>query len=169
MHVRDPNGDPNDPGLANDPGLVVVYHRLSRHDQRFGQAPTPFDNRGLAFFGDVVNGQAPTTVHVPDTAFNSVGVGQVPTPARLTQLFAGDPQGQVFGPFAAADGDVEPITTRQAIVVPNRYAVPLLTAGMTPRAAYLAISGMVNQEKKIKSIYLPTGRIKSNQPGPGAY
>jgi hypothetical protein len=83
MHVQDPNGDPN------DPGLVVTYHRLSRHDQRFGQALTPFDNKGLAFFGDVVNGQAPTTVHVPDTAFNSVGVGQIPTPARLTQLFAG--------------------------------------------------------------------------------
>jgi hypothetical protein len=114
MHVRDPNGDPN------NPGLVVAYHRLSRHDQHFGQAPTPFNNKGLAFFGDVVNGQAPTTVHVPDTAFNSVGVGQIPTPARITQLFARDPQGQVFGPFAAAHGDVKPITTQQAIVVPNR-------------------------------------------------
>jgi hypothetical protein len=131
---------------ADDPGTIVAYHRLSRRDTGFGQQPTSYDNQGLAFFGDVVNQQVPLTVHLPDTIFNQMAPVQVPTGPRWTQLFAAQAGDALFGPFAAGEADVEPVTTRAAVVVPNRYVVPFLSNGMAPRAAYLALSGMIHQD-----------------------
>jgi hypothetical protein len=50
----------------------------------------------------------------------------------------------LFGPFNAGDANIEPVTTRVAVVVPNRYVVPFLSIGMQPQAAYLALSGMIH-------------------------
>ena len=140
VHVRDPNADPD------DPGKIVAYHRLTRKDPRFGQPPSPHETIGLGFFGDIVNSQAPPTVVIPDGLFSTLAVTQVPTGARLQQLMAAQPDVSVFGPYLAGDNDVEPITTRAAMVVPNRYVTPLLTRGMTPKDAYLALNGMIQQD-----------------------
>jgi hypothetical protein len=130
VHVRDPTAGPD------DPGTIVALHRLTRHEARLGQAQYPFDNLGLAFYGDVINGQAPSTVVLPDAWFNQVGPVQTPNHGLLTQQFAAHPDETAVGPFNAGTADVDPITTRPAILVPNKYAAPFLTAGMTPRAAY---------------------------------
>ena len=140
VHLRDPQAGPN------DPGTIVALHRLTRHESRLGgQAQYSFDNLGLAYYGDVINGQAPSTVVVPDTWFNQVGPVQVPRPGLLAQEFAADPNAQSFGPYNAGVPDVDPITTRPVILVPNKYAAPFLTAGMTPRAAYQTLVGMIQQ------------------------
>lgn len=119
---------------------------MTRQDTRFGQAPTAYDNMGFAFFGDLVNGQAPTTVVIPDGHFNQLPVVQAPTAARLAQLFTEQPNSEVFGPFTAADADVTAVNTRTLIMVPNRYVLPFLSQGMTPKAAYQALQGMVQQD-----------------------
>jgi hypothetical protein len=49
-----------------------------------------------------------------------------------------------WDPYQAGDPDVQPIATRQLLSVPNRYVVPFLNAGMTPRDAYHdALHGMM--------------------------
>lgn len=140
VHVRETNAAPE------VPGHIVGYHRLTRRDTRLGQLPLPFDNQGLAYFGDVINGQAPSTVVVPDALYNQLPVVQVPTEARLQQLFAAEPNRETFGPFAAGDPDVTAVITRGLVVVPNRYVVPFLTTGMTPKAAYNVLLGMITQD-----------------------
>jgi hypothetical protein len=140
VHVRPANAAPA------DPGMIVVYHRLTRHDARFGQVPTVFDNMGVAFFGDVHNGQAPISVTIPDAHFNQSTVVQTPTDGLLAQLIAADPDAEVFGPYAAGDADTLPTIIRPVIVVPNRYALPFLTQGMVPKAAYQALGGMIAQD-----------------------
>lgn len=128
---------------ADDPGTIVCLHRLSRRNTPFGQQATPYDDKGLAFFGDVIGQQAPLTVEVPSAHFNQCAAVQAPTTARIDQLVAEDPGAEIFGPFTAADADVEAITTRQVVVVPNKYAVPFVAQGMTPKAALLAVRGML--------------------------
>ena len=139
-HIRDPNAN------ADDPGLIVAYHRLTRHDTRYGQVPKPYDNQGLAFFGDILDGQAPTTVTIPDVLFHQTTVVQTPSIALLHQAFHADPLVQNVGPYLAGTPDVDPVTSRKIMVVPNRYAAPFLTTGMPPRQAFLALEGMIQQE-----------------------
>jgi hypothetical protein len=101
---------------------------------------------GLAFYGDTQHGQVPTTVTVPDAWFNQIGPVQVPTIGLLGQELAAQPQAELFGPYTAGQPDVEPISTRAIILVPNRYVVPFLSTGMTPKEAYHVLSGMIHQD-----------------------
>mmetsp|Transcript_6869 Transcript_6869/g.13921 ORF Transcript_6869/g.13921 Transcript_6869/m.13921 type:complete len:711 (+) Transcript_6869:32-2164(+) len=138
-HVRDANAVPA------DPGYIVGYHRLTRHVAGFGQGGRPFDGQGHAFMGDVINGQVPITVGVPDTLFNMLPAVQVPTSGLMDQLLLADPVTHVVGPFAAGDPDITAVTTRGVMVVPNPYILPFMTTGMRPRDAYQAVLGMVQQ------------------------
>ena len=140
LHVRSLNAP------QGDPGAIIAYNRLTRHDAHFGQQATAYDNIGIAFFGDTIGGQAPLTVQLPDALFNQLPVVQIPTQARLAQLLVTEPDTQLFGPYMGNDPDVEVHTTCQAMVVSNKYVVPFLNAGMTPREAYTLIHGMVQQE-----------------------
>lgn len=83
---------------------------------------------------------------IPDALYNQLQVVQVPTDARLQQLIAAEPNRETFGPFAAGDPDVYPVTTRGLMVVPNKYVVPFLTAGLDPKAAYVGLMGMIQQD-----------------------
>ena len=139
VHVLDPTAGPD------DPGRIIALHRLTRHDVRFGQLPLPYDGLGLAYFGDVYNGQVPTTVTIPDTWYNQIGPVQVPDHGLLAQEMAANPNGQLFGPYQAGQADVQPVTTRALVLVPNCYAAPFLTTGMTPKDAYVALRGMIQQ------------------------
>jgi hypothetical protein len=141
-HVRDPAANPD------DPGRIVAYHRLTRRNTGMGRQAMPFDGQGLAFFGDIMSGQVPMTVVVPDNVFNQVGPVQVPEVGLITQGFAADPAAESLGPFAAGTADVSPVTTRQAMIVPNKYASLFLADGMKPKAAYLALSGLIHQDNQ---------------------
>jgi hypothetical protein len=140
VHVKDALAGPG------DPGTIVAVHRLTRHEPRFALLPLPYDNIGFAFFGDVVNGQAPTTVMVPDIWFNQTTQVQAPTHGLLAQELAADPAQEVFGPYAAGQADVTPVVSRRMVLVPNRYALPFLTVGLKPREAYAVLLGMVQQD-----------------------
>lgn len=139
VHIRDQNAPPA------DPGYIVAYHRLTRHVARFRQLGRPFDGHGHAFMGDVVDGQVPITVQVPDALYNQLPVVQVPTGPRLEQLLLADPDAALVGPFNAGDPDVTPVTTRALVVVPNEYVRPFLGVGMRPRDAYTTLHGIISQ------------------------
>ena len=139
VHIREVGAAPD------DPGTIVALHRLTRPESLIGQAPLPFANLGLAYFGDVINGQAPATVHVPDAWFNQTVPVQVPSHGLLGQQFAAHPADETFGPFQASDPNIDVITTQQIVLVPNKYALPCITTGLSLRNAYLAIKGLVQQ------------------------
>jgi hypothetical protein len=88
LHIREPQAHPHDPG-----------HHLTRHDTGLGLLPTPFNGIGLAYYGDVLNGQVPTTVVMNDTLFNQTNIVQVPTHGLIAQQHAGDPGLQLLGPL----------------------------------------------------------------------
>jgi hypothetical protein len=140
VHVRDALAGPN------DPGIIMALHRLSRHDPRLGQVPQPYDNLGLAFFGDLVNGQLPATVVVPDAWFNQTAQVQAPTVGHLAQLLAAQPGTEAFGPYLAGQADVTPVVTRKIILVPNKYVAPFLSVGMKPREAYELLVDLIQQD-----------------------
>lgn len=52
----------------------------------------------------------------------------------------------MVGPFAVGDPDINPVVTQQAMLIPNRYAVPLLAAGMTPKQAHDVLTAMIAQD-----------------------
>jgi hypothetical protein len=58
MLTRDTTATPE------DPGKIILCHRLSRYEAMIGQ-PTPFDNQLNAFIGDSSNGQLPITIIMP--------------------------------------------------------------------------------------------------------
>ncbi len=140
VHVRDALAGPD------DPGTILALHRLTRHDPRLGQVPQPYDNLGLAFFGDLVNGQLPTTVVIPDSWFNQTTQVQAPTVGHLAQLLAAQPGAEAFGPYQAGQADITPVVTRKIILVPNKYAAPFLSVGMKPREAYELLVDVIQQD-----------------------
>jgi len=140
VHVREQTAPPD------DPGTIVAYHRWTRKDARLGHQPTSYDGLGIAFLGDLVDGQAPYSVVIPDTMFNQTNVVQTPTAGRLAQLITADPAAELFGPFNAGDADTVPLTTRQLIIVPNKYVTPFLNNGMTPKQAYQLLHAMITQD-----------------------
>jgi hypothetical protein len=127
---------------ANDPGLVQVVHRLVRFEPGLGAA-TPFDNVAYGFIGDIVDGQAPYTVVIPDDIFNRTGVVQAPTSALLDQLLAADADAPLVGPFAAGAADTEALETRYGMFIPLMYANLLLNEAVPPRVAYQRIHGAI--------------------------
>lgn len=147
IHVRD-HASSSTAGVDNDdPGLIVAVHRLTRPERLFGQpASRPFDNIGVAYFGDVIQGQSPTTVIIPDSWFHPTSQVQVPNHRLLHQeMVAATPDVESFGPYTAGTPDVETVVTRQLVIVPNKYVTPFLTTGLTPKAAYQVLYGMITQ------------------------
>jgi hypothetical protein len=54
-------------------GRVCLFHRLQRYVPQL-VASTKFDNVGCAFFGDLMNNQAPPSIEWPANTFHQVGV-----------------------------------------------------------------------------------------------
>ena len=117
--------------------------KIDRFDARMGQPTTPFDGRMMAFVGDSVEGQVPSTVIIPEDSFNAVGVQYVPTVAAMDELLAQDPNLTFVGPFTAADEGVEAVNVRRALWIPNRYVIMALDEGLTPRQAWEQIRGAI--------------------------
>ena len=127
-------------------GVVQAYHRLTRFGKRLGLPNTPFDDQAHAFLGDLVNGQAPTSVTLQPAYFHPTDQTRVPTPAALDQLIAAHPDTEIFGPFAATDADTELVRTRRMMLIPSKYLPIVLDHGITAKQAWLRIRGsMVTQ------------------------
>lgn len=126
----------------DDPGTIQGFHRCVRYEAGL-MNPTPFDDVGYAFMGDIHQGQAPHTVVWADDYFNRTNDVQVPTAAYMDQLLAADPALTQVGPFAAGTADTEPVNTRFCMFIPNRYMTLLLDDSMSPRQAWMVIRGAI--------------------------
>lgn len=81
------------------PGEVLAYHQVTRFVPRMGLAPTPWDNLGFAFMGDLIQGQAPPTVMWDTLNFHTVAQTHVLTVLALDQPIAAQPNLNMVGPF----------------------------------------------------------------------
>jgi hypothetical protein len=117
---------------ANDLGEIVAYHRVSRFAPRMGLAPTPWDNTGFAFLGDMIQGQAPPTVSWDNSYFHTIQQTRVPTVDALDQTLAAQPDTELVGPFDPGDAGTELVRTRRAMFIPTKYVPIVLDLGLFP-------------------------------------
>jgi hypothetical protein len=127
---------------VDDPGKILTIHRATRYKRAWGKPPSDLDDVMSGFQGDSMGTQLPLYVEMPNSLFNKASAVQVPTAARLAQLLQDEPDATMFGPFAATDADVEALSVRNVIWVPNKYA-KIAMVGLTPRDAWITISASV--------------------------
>ena len=129
-------------------GVVTLCHRLQRFEAQLG-VPTPFDGNGYAFYGDIVDGQAPPVVQWPANAFHQASApARVPSRAVIDNAFATDPNVQMFDPLGAADPDAEVVRVRRVILVPFRCVRILLAGPLTPREAWIQLAGALHNDNR---------------------
>ena len=113
-------------------GRVTLYHRLQRYEPRLGR-PTPFDGSGYAFYGDVVQGQAPPSIEWPANAFHQVNAAvRIPTRPVLEDWLVANPDTPLVDPPDALGLDTEIVRVRNCMLVPFRYVHLLLQRPLTP-------------------------------------
>jgi hypothetical protein len=127
---------------VDDPGKIITIHRTTRYRRVLGQPPSALDDVMYGFQGDSTAMQLPLNVEMSNNLFNKASAVQAPTAARLAQLLQDEPAATMFGPFAATDADVEALSVRNLIWVPNKYA-KIAMMGLTPRDAWITISASV--------------------------
>jgi hypothetical protein len=134
---------------ATPEGRVCMFHRLQRFAPQLGVV-TGLDNRGYAFVGDVVEGQAPATVEWPANAFHQAGdvTIRVPTREVIDQMLGADPGIRLLGPFGNDDAGTEVIRVRYAMLLPFRYVRILLRRPLTPREAWVQLAGAIFADGK---------------------
>ena len=133
------------PNGPDDPGTIQGFHRLVRYEAGLAH-PTPFDNIGYAFMGDLIDGQAPISIVWHDEYFNRVANVQVPTAAEMDTLIAGDLNAPQFGPFNNGDPNTETVTTRYCMFIPDRIMGLFLGRSWTPREAWVQIRPALIQD-----------------------
>jgi hypothetical protein len=137
-------------GALPDPamlGRMTLLHRPTRFP--VSVPATQWDETVMAFEGDVLGGQTCTAVEWPVTGFRQAANGaalQVPTLENLDGLFAADPHLETVGPFAANENGTELVRTRNLMCVPPRYVPLVLGRLLTPRDAYLRLSGAIRAD-----------------------
>jgi hypothetical protein len=134
--ARQPNA------AATDPGTILCYHRFTRYEAGLGEQ-TPYDGNCLSFFGDMIDGQVPPLVLLPDDLFNTAGSTQVPTSAQLDLLLAQDTSLELVGPFQATDPDTEAISVRRIAFLPHKYVPLVLGQAFTPRVLWATLRGAI--------------------------
>eukprot|EP00980_Cylindrotheca_fusiformis_P000136 scaffold24_cov128-Cylindrotheca_fusiformis.AAC.9 len=140
LHIREANAK------VNDPGKIVVYHRLTRVEDNIFMVPPAFPHEfGHGFLGDVLrHGQAPYSVELPDAVFERIGQStQVPDHELMEQLLNADPNLELIEPQAAGTPGCSSIGSRQAMIVPNYITRLFLHQEMTPRVAYQTVHGVL--------------------------
>jgi hypothetical protein len=124
---------------------ISLFHHLQRFAPQLG-APTGFDNKGYAFFGDITNGQAPATVEWPANAFHQAGGFMIHVPTRevIDQTFGADLAVNLLGPFGNDDAGTEVLVrVRYAMLLPFCYMRLLLRRPLTPREAWIQLAGAI--------------------------
>jgi hypothetical protein len=131
-------------------GRVCMFHRLQRFAPQLGVV-TGLDNKGHAFFGDVIEGQMPATVKWPANAFHQAGgvTIRVPTREVIDQMLGADPEVRLLGPFGNDDAGTEIIRVRRyAMLLPFRYVRLLLRGPLTPKEAWVQLAGAIFADGK---------------------
>lgn len=113
-------------------GQVTLFHRLQRYEPQLGQ-PTLFNGSGYAFYGDVVQGQAPPSVEWPANAFHQVNAAVcVPQHQVIEDWLVTNPDTPLMDPPDAVGVGMELVRVRNCMLVPYHYVRLLLQRPLMP-------------------------------------
>jgi len=146
------SGDPSRPGtylccstVHNTPRIYLV-HMLSRYPPAIDGRETPWDNHIFGYLGDLVQDQ-PIHVLLPDTIFEIMAPVNVYDEETLAQELPHLANGTFFSRGRVQQDNVIPITTRQLMYLPTKYA-PLLISnqGYTPQEVWGRLLPQMQQD-----------------------
>lgn len=129
-------------------GRSMVLHSVARFPRVIGR-PTPWDARTYAYIQDVVDGEI-VSVALPSVQFertNGILYTNVPgTDARMTELWAHEPDVELLGPFAEDDANVRQSRTRRLMYVPPRFLPIVINRRLSPRELWVDLVGAIEAE-----------------------
>ena len=134
-----------------DNPVGTILHHLARYPRRMG-VTTPFDNQWFIAAGSPVGGHQ-TTYLFPDDFMDDQDDVQVFTADRIQREIGNNPEASVLTVDAndANVEDLELVTTRHAMWLPNQYAALCLEEGLSPVEIWNRIYGVILQDGNTRS------------------
>ena len=131
----------------NDAGASVcsILHHLARAPSRMGN-PTLYDGNWY-LTGDQIIGGNQITYELPGSLFTEKDPAQCYTPDRIQREIGNNPELTKVN-VIVEDGnltDLEQITTRRGMWIPNPYAALCLDEGLTPVEVWSRVYGLILQ------------------------
>jgi hypothetical protein len=133
---------------------MQVLHRIVKFPALPGQ-PRDYELQAFGLLGDVVEGQMPEIVCVPDeimavAASTSRGAVQVPTATALREHFRADAEAE-WGPRITARMDTWRVQTRIACFLPGPLVPFLIDGNRSPRSAFVMVFDELQQRGALDS------------------
>lgn len=124
----------------------TILHHLARYPRRMG-ITTPFDNHWYISAGLPVGGHQ-TTYEFPPDLFESQDDVSVYTPERIQREIGYSPDATTITIEANDENlaDIELITTRRGMWIPNQYAALCLEEGLNPVETWTRLYGRILQD-----------------------
>ena len=124
----------------------TIFHHLSRYPRRMG-VTTPYDNNWYIAAGSPVGGQV-ITYDFPDEFFDVPSDVQVYTPDRIQREIGNNPDSRTVAVISNDDnvGDIEIVTIRNAMWMPNQYAALCIDEGLSPVEIWNRVYGVLLQD-----------------------
>ena len=124
----------------------TILHHLARYPRRMG-VTTPFDNLWYISAGQPVGGHQ-TTYELPSDLFETQDDSSVYTPDRIQREIGNKPDSSTITALANDQNvaDIELVTTRRGMWIPNQYAALCLEEGLNPVETWSRIYGMILQD-----------------------
>lgn len=136
--------------LLDDTCKLRIISLIFQKQQGYGRPlDAAVDDKYYGWDSEFIMGNG-TLVEVLPTTFNQTTTDVlVPTLAGITTAMAGDTDPNLLlGPFTAGDPETEQLRTRNAVLVPARYAGLILAHGdgMSPRAFFDEVYPLIQVE-----------------------
>ena len=137
-----------DDAAANNPGTMLVTHRVAKYPLTLTGPAQPWDDRVFAISGDVTYQQV-AIVPWSDNHFSRVqGETRVLTTQALNQHWAGNPLDPLVGPHADDEPNTELVYTRHCMYVPHKYTPLVIGVSLTPREAWERLHAAISADGK---------------------
>ena len=127
-------------------GLLHIYLQADKFHPRMGLPATPWDDLIFAQKGDLHRNQAVIIEWKADYFRQLNQQLLVPTSVTIDTTLAAQPELELLGPYAQAEGGTELIKVRRTCYVPPRYVPLFLAEPLAPRAAWERVRGQIALE-----------------------
>ena len=128
---------------------VQCYHRLGVFQRRMGMPECVWDDNAFAFSGDLYNNMI-TTVGIHPGIFEEVEDRpiRVAGDALLEEKLQGDETIERVGPYLVDQEGTELVQVRYTVYVPPPYVDLVMNKELSPREAYLRLSGAIAGDER---------------------
>jgi len=127
-------------------GRLHIYLQADKFHARMGLPATPWDDLIFAQKGDLHRNQAVIIEWKADYFRQLTQQLLVPTTVTIDTTLAAQPELELLGPYAQAEGGTELIKVRRTCFVPPRYVPLFLGEPLTPRDAWDRVRGQIALE-----------------------